>query len=121
MPLTRQCASCGVLIKSNGKPRCPACELAYDRRRRPGSSRRGYDAAYRRNAAVIRRYAIDNRSPCALCGHPLPPTPELISVDHIVPLSLGGTSDIDNLRACHPRCNTARSNRPGLTTDIGPA
>jgi len=53
---------------------------------------------------------------CGLCGLPLDfqaPrfTPFAPTVDHIVPLSLGGDLlDRSNLRAAHFKCNTARGN-----------
>lgn len=40
---------------------------------------------------------------CALCGMPL--TFEEATLDHIVPLSKGGTNDISNLQLAHKKCN----------------
>jgi 5-methylcytosine-specific restriction endonuclease McrA len=34
-----------------------------------------------------------------------------IDVDHILPLSLGGETAIDNLRVTHKSCNRSRGNR----------
>lgn len=50
------------------------------------------------------------------CGEPIDPTldPEsshAASIDHIVPLSLGGTHTYDNIRAAHRVCNSRRGNR----------
>jgi hypothetical protein len=33
------------------------------------------------------------------------------SMDHVVPKALGGTSDADNLRLAHRRCNSNRGNK----------
>ena len=57
---------------------------------------------------------------CHLCGHPVvvgatQDEPERIAqIDHLVPRSLGGSGDLDNLAtACMP-CNEARSNHPDI-------
>jgi 5-methylcytosine-specific restriction endonuclease McrA len=53
---------------------------------------------------------------CWLCGQPvdksLPwPDPMSASVDHIVPLSVGGSlTDRSNVRLAHLRCNSSRGN-----------
>lgn len=46
---------------------------------------------------------------CSLCH--LPVRREDASVDHVVPLSKGGPSTMDNLRLAHRRCNFAKGNR----------
>ena len=65
----------------------------------------------KRNRAIIRA----KRLPCALCGEPIDygikyPHPDAFTVDHVVPLSRGGTDSIKNLTAAHFRCNRAKSN-----------
>lgn len=47
---------------------------------------------------------------CALTGRKL--TGDTMSVDHIIPLSNGGTNDISNLRFVHVDVNYARRNLP---------
>lgn len=42
---------------------------------------------------------------CWLCGHLGADT-----LDHVVPVSKGGTNDPDNLRPAHRACNSARGN-----------
>lgn len=49
---------------------------------------------------------------CAICGKPI--YQEDLTIDHINPLSRGGTNDIDNLRATHKFCNQLKDN---LTDD----
>lgn len=41
---------------------------------------------------------------CQICGH----APEDLCVDHIVPISLGGTDDLDNLQAACWDCNSRK-------------
>jgi hypothetical protein len=40
------------------------------------------------------------------------PHPKSGSIDHIVPISLGGTDTLDNVQAAHWRCNASKGNRP---------
>lgn len=40
---------------------------------------------------------------CALCRYEL--QPNIATVDHIIPLAAGGTSEIANLQAAHQKCN----------------
>jgi 5-methylcytosine-specific restriction endonuclease McrA len=53
---------------------------------------------------------------CSLCGEPLDFTLarahfNAATLDHVIPLSRGGTNDIDNLRAAHRSCNEQRGSR----------
>lgn len=43
---------------------------------------------------------------CWLCGRP-----GATSKDHVIPYSLGGTDDLENMRPAHLRCNKRRGNR----------
>ncbi|MBC3989345.1 HNH endonuclease [Streptomyces sp. AC563] len=55
--------------------------------------------------------------PCWLCGHNIgynldPRHPLSFTLDHLVPLSRGGSLlDPANARSAHRRCNSARGNR----------
>lgn len=44
---------------------------------------------------------------CAICGKPV--KFKKMTVDHIVPLSKGGTNDIANLQLAHLTCNRAKA------------
>lgn len=44
---------------------------------------------------------------CALCKEPML-TMKDITIDHIQPVSKGGTDDIKNLQLAHPHCNQKR-------------
>jgi hypothetical protein len=72
-------------------------------------------------AAVVERY--DPRSVferdgwvCYLCGFTIDeslrfPDPLSASIDHLEPLSRGGSDALDNVGATHLRCNMAKGNR----------
>lgn len=53
---------------------------------------------------------------CGICTDPVDPAlrypdPMSASLDHVVPLSLGGSHTMDNVRLAHLRCNTVRQAR----------
>ena len=45
---------------------------------------------------------------CALSGWQI--SPECFELDHIMPLSKGGNSEVENLQALHPVVNKAKGN-----------
>ena len=46
---------------------------------------------------------------CIYCGHPV--KPEEMEVDHIEPLSLGGSNGMENKVCSCPHCNAAKGNQ----------
>lgn len=57
------------------------------------------------------------KPPCALCGKPIDydlryPHPWSFTVDHRLPLALGGADTLDNKQPAHNRCNRAKSDQP---------
>lgn len=69
----------------------------------------------------VERYAAvevfeRDRWVCRLCDEPIDrqakwPAPKSPSIDHIVPVSLGGADVVANVQAAHFACNIAKSNR----------
>lgn len=60
---------------------------------------------------------------CAVCGIKLnrkaiPLSPNNPTVDHIVPLSKGGTHTYDNLRACCLNCNSKKGDRLEIELEV---
>lgn len=54
---------------------------------------------------------------CQLCGEPVDreacwPDPGCATIDHIVPLSLGGEDSPSNVRLAHYGCNSSRQDKP---------
>lgn len=82
--------------------------MAYRGNKRPSLGRD--NSTTRRVAARLRREA----RVCALCGLPIDPElksphPFSFTVDHIIPLSMGGAvADPTNMRAAHRICNSKR-------------
>ena len=67
----------------------------------------------RRFFTTQERNLIYNRSEghCGICGRFIPL--EEYTIDHIIPLSKGGTNDLDNLQACCSFCNKAKDDSMG--------
>jgi len=67
--------------------------------------------ARRRGAReMILRLAHRDGFLCSLCDEPMPDVSD-IEVDHVIPVSKGGTSEIENLKLAHSRCNAKKGNR----------
>ena len=65
-----------------------------------------------------RRRIARDQPPCHICGGEISwdaedhLDPAAFVIDHIVPLSRGGTDTIDNIAAAHRGCNLSRYNKP---------
>ena len=46
---------------------------------------------------------IRDKGICGICGRVIPP--DCFTIDHIIPISKGGTYDYDNLQCCCKKCN----------------
>ena len=87
--LARPCLTCGQLTR--GSSRCATC--------RQTTAGRGYGSAWQqRSRALIARMPW-----CLWCG-----ATRDLTVDHIVPLSQGGSNESDNLRVLCRKCNSRR-------------
>lgn len=47
---------------------------------------------------------------CALCGKPIEDMKEC-TIDHIIPVSKGGLTTVENCQLAHKKCNTIRGNK----------
>lgn len=109
-PLDFECVSCGTTVKRDrfsthglkpNRSRCDSC-----------ATRRGLRKLYKEFYSSPKS-KVDG---CALCGEAVDrslewPHPLSKSVDHIVPISKGGTDDIENLQLAHLRCNISKHDR----------
>jgi 5-methylcytosine-specific restriction endonuclease McrA len=93
----------GELVPAGGScARCRAETRERDRRR-GSSTERGYDGPYQR----LRRQVLGEETTCWLCGLP-PRAGDPLTVDHVLPIKLGGLNVRSNLRAAHASCNYGR-------------
>ena len=58
---------------------------------------------------ILYRIAVDNHMypTCPYCGKPIT-TQDDLTIDHIIPKSLGGTDNIRNLQPMHQKCNSRK-------------
>lgn len=62
-------------------------------------------------AEIIEYIAVRDGSPdCYLCERPFTES-NRVTIDHVKPLSKGGTWDIDNLKLAHKKCNIEKGDR----------
>lgn len=63
---------------------------------------------------IRKRYQADIQKrgslQCALCGE-LITNPDDVTVDHIIPKSMGGRESVFNFQPAHRKCNTDRGNK----------
>lgn len=122
-PLEWQCCVCGQLVLGGPLTRNPGkyCDV----HRRLAHAKFNRDKGHRRRArkyGVLYRYtspqSIFDRDGwhCGICSDPVDkqlryPDPMSASLDHVVPISLGGDHVASNLQCAHLRCNMLKSNR----------
>ena len=117
-PQTFRCCRCGqdwqrAAARGQAPKWCPSCRhmAAFERRRAREKK------AFVQDVNRAKVFAADGYR-CHLCGdmtdkskqapHPLAPT-----IDHVIPLSVGGKHEPTNCRTAHSRCNSAKNNRGG--------
>ena len=102
----RPCLTCRRLFTPKSKQRSYCIEhQPKDIRRRPPNP--AYDdAEYRRNRKIIRK----QQKYCVWCGTAGTSTNKL-QVDHIVPLSKGGSHHLSNLRILCQNCHKTRQGK----------
>jgi hypothetical protein len=117
----RRLCRCGAPALSQRHHYCGPCrQRAGAKRRRARDGRRRDRSGDPRSTYKWQRLArrlVLQATTCAICGRVLPKdapprSPYSPSVDHIVPLALGGAPfEPANLQVVHLSCNTARRNR----------
>jgi 5-methylcytosine-specific restriction endonuclease McrA len=72
----------------------------------------GYTSAqYKRNRQIV----LQLSRKCWLCEEDHPPA---TTADHVVPLSMGGTDELSNLRPAHLSCNSSRQDRMRMRSSL---
>lgn len=113
----RPCRRCGIVFApSFGDKRRVFCSEDCIRRFRVRTPRRR--AASKANARVLRLLRQRRSVTCGICGTAVDlelrwPHELSLTVDHVVPVSAGGTDDDRNLQAAHWRCNRDKSDDLG--------
>ena len=125
-PMMRLCSAPGCWERATTSGRCAQHASALSRQRDPRTpGQKGYGSKHQRMA----RRVLREESVCHLCGGPAREGDPL-EVDHILPLSMGGSGDRENLAAAHMRCNRGEGRsqpaggsgpRIGLGSGMGPA
>jgi len=105
IPQSAECGRCGATFKPTQITH-RYCSLVC--RSRAKDAHRRYRAHSKRSAVYER-----DRSICQLCGEPIDqaipyPHPMAATLDHIVPVSVGGTHAVTNLQAAHMKCNASK-------------
>lgn len=118
----KTCRDCGVSYtqKKNTSGKCRVCR-GRDRNRASSIRlrvRRGKSQAAISKLSVREVWDRDN-GVCQICRKRIDwnrkwPNSKSMSVDHIVPISKGGTDEEANVRAAHLGCNSKRGNKQGV-------
>ena len=70
-----------------------------------------YKLKERRTKQFIRKQLINkNGAVCAICGNPIE-TMKDCTIDHIIPISKGGLTTIDNCQLAHKNCNVKKGDK----------
>ena len=108
VPVSYACGKCGetVMYTREGKKRRPLSARLCDR-----CNRR------KQLSGFVQTLADRDGTDCQICLEPLDISKrgredDSVSVDHIIPVSYGGTEELENLRLAHLGCNRKRSNTP---------
>jgi 5-methylcytosine-specific restriction endonuclease McrA len=70
-----------------------------------------YKLKERRAKQFIRKQLINkNGAVCAICGNPIE-TMKDCTIDHIIPISKGGLTTIENCQLAHKNCNVKKGDK----------
>lgn len=127
---TDECLACRSVGKSCGVcgQRKPASEFYAERRRPDGlmaacrSCHRATVAKrrYRRMSELVVSLGVDSGWTCYLCGEAMG-ADDVLEVDHVVPIALGGDSERANLALVHRACNRRKADHhPSRLTWVAP-
>lgn len=110
------CHLCGA--KCHSRSSTPTCVKCADRNRPPAMRKRAIAVRNGDKGISWRTIAERDGWRCHLCGAEVEQCggtahePKGATVDHIIPIALGGTHTWDNVALAHRRCNISRGARP---------
>lgn len=117
---TRKCKECGIEVGKFIDYCKVCCHLRKKARKKAGSrtakaKRRAKKKAVVNASVSLRAIALAHGCKCHICGKKvnmrLKDGPMMPSMDHVVPLALGGWHDLLNLRVTHWQCNVIKSDK----------
>ncbi len=108
-----ECLDCGHKYLANGCDvwlrKCPACQTKQKR-----SNPKSADCNSTRKMPDKLRYQVLKRDnfKCCACGASPAKNPAVeLHIDHIIPWSKGGKTELDNLQTLCSKCNLGKSNQ----------
>ena len=113
--LWKQCVGCGEQFS--------ILEVLEEKRTRRRANVADCHSCSSRNFHIYRIHkdaVLDSRgTDCGLCGDSIDldlawPHPQSLSIDHIIPWSVGGSHDLENLQPAHLICNAKKQDRVGF-------
>lgn len=116
LPASAQCARCGKAYRpaTHNHKYCADCREFKDREK----SRRRRARIWGIDAERLNEYSVFRRDGwiCQICGEPVDmdlkwPDPHSASIDHVVPLSKGGSHTLENVQLTHLVCNNRKNDR----------
>ena len=116
----KECAICGALFVSSGNASCCSDEcrrakLNHYYNMKKEKRRRAALTEESKHISIKSIYERDGGI-CWLCGNPCDMTADsnsddYPSIDHVIPISMGGKDTFDNVRIAHRGCNTRKGAR----------
>jgi 5-methylcytosine-specific restriction endonuclease McrA len=94
--LPRPCAQCGTVVRNSYL--CVECKRKREAQR-PSRQERGYDYKWQQLSKLARKL-----QPFCLRCH----SPYDLTADHIIPLALGGKSELRNIQVLCRKCNSSK-------------
>lgn len=113
----KPCLNCSTLVTRAGKGGVTYCKICLNFRRRAANARRSHAKRAAGSATMnISDLAARDGERCNICSRKIDLSLSGLAkwgptIDHILPVSLGGTNDPNNLSLAHRCCNSRRGNR----------
>ncbi len=63
---------------------------------------------YKPNNGHLKKHLLSKTDECGICGHQL--DEDDATIDHVIPLSRGGSNTVGNMQLAHEACNKAKGN-----------
>lgn len=119
------CTDCGKKIKSSSLGRCRKCYYKYKVSTDEEYAHKMNQRNHRRRTAILgvksEKYTKTDvfektNGVCHICGEVIDmtiksPNKRSFSIDHVIPVSLGGDDILENVMPAHRGCNSSKSNK----------